>query len=77
MSSDGLLLIESNEIFSPISVLHYTHYTDLAAEYSSLISNDEVQCIVGKNHTPFGSAQCPQLNTYADGIDTMRFLLEC
>jgi hypothetical protein len=77
MSSDGLLLIESDEIFSPISVLHYTHYTDLAAEYSSLIANDEVQCIVGKNHTPFGTAQCPKLDTYADGIDTMRFLLEC
>ncbi len=77
MSSDGILLIESDEIFSPISVLHYQFYTDQTANSTSFLLNNEVQCIVGKNHTTFGSAQCPKLNTYADGIDTMRFLLEC
>ena len=24
---------------------------------------------------PFGAAQCPTLDDYADGIDTMKFLL--
>jgi len=29
---------------------------------------------VGKGYLPFGSAQCPTLTDYADGIDTMQFL---
>jgi hypothetical protein len=26
------------------------------------------------NHIPFGQAQCPNLDDYADGADTMAFL---
>ena len=37
---------------------------------------DKIQCIVGKNHIPFGKAQSPQLWDYADGIDTIEFLLK-
>jgi hypothetical protein len=35
-----------------------------------------VQCVVGKNHIPFGKTQQPSLTDYADGIDVMKFLLE-
>ena len=36
--------------------------------------NEDVQCIVGKNHIPFGKAQSPSLTDYADGVDVMKFL---
>jgi len=31
---------------------------------------------VGHGSVPFGRAQEPALHDYADGVDTMRFLLE-
>jgi hypothetical protein len=35
---------------------------------------DEIQCVVGKNHLPFGSLQKPLLAQYADGVDSLAFL---
>jgi hypothetical protein len=35
----------------------------------------EIQCIVGRKDIAFGNAQCPTLSDYADGIDTLEFLL--
>ena len=43
-----------------------------------LASNrSSIQCVVGRDFIPFGKAQCPSLNDYADGIDTMAFLANC
>jgi hypothetical protein len=73
MTNDCLLLLEDESSFSPISVLHYTYYGKgntpvLVAE------NENLQCIVGRNHLPFGQSQHPGLRDYADGSDTMKFL---
>ena len=40
----------------------------------SLRQNENLQCIAGKDFTPFGSTQKPSLYDYADGVDTMKFL---
>lgn len=73
-----LLMKEDQSISSPISVLHYEHYTDLVQLNQHLEENQEnIQCIVGQigeNTIPFGKAQEPQLNDYADNVDTMAFL---
>jgi hypothetical protein len=37
---------------------------------------DNIQCITGHNFVPFGKAQVPALWDYADGIDTLEFLLK-
>jgi len=37
-------------------------------------NNVAIQCVVGKNYLPFGEAQNPTLDQYADGVDTMAFL---
>ena len=34
----------------------------------------DIQCLVGQGQTPFGQAQLPGLNDYADGVDTLQFL---
>ncbi len=73
-NGSSVLLVEDEQLFSSISQLHYQFYTTVAEVENSLRNNDSVQCIVGKNYTPFGEAQCPQLNTFADGVDTMKFL---
>ena len=37
-------------------------------------NNLNLQCIIGNNNLPFGSAQFPKLWDYADNIDTVNFL---
>lgn len=70
-----LLLRESEEAVSPISVLFYQQYKDEAELNHILKSNQsKTQCIVGQNHIPFGKAQQPELWDYADGVDTLDFL---
>ena len=76
MSNQSILLTESKELFSPISQLNYEFYNNAAELEPSLAGNADVQCIVGKNHLPFGQAQQPSLTDYADGVDVMKFLRE-
>jgi hypothetical protein len=40
-----------------------------------LSAEKDIQCITGKNDIPFGQAQQPCLTDYADGVDTLQFLL--
>ncbi len=75
MTNGSTLLIESEGLFSPISQLHYSFYTNAAAAMEQLKTNGDIQCIVGNMATPFGKAQQPGLFDYADGVDTMAFLL--
>jgi hypothetical protein len=74
MTNEATLLIENEQIFSAISQLNYSFYNNVN-ELNVLTNNDDVQCIVGKNFVPFGRAQQPSLFDYADGVDTMAFLL--
>ena len=37
---------------------------------------NQLQCVVGMEYIPFGVAQTPALNDYADGIDTLKWLNE-
>jgi len=74
MTDGTLLLTENNSMFSPISVLHYQFYKKEDGVLESLLGNEEIQCIVGLDHVPFGEAQSPELGDYADGVDTMKFL---
>ncbi|MGV3639687.1 MAG: acyl-CoA reductase [Adhaeribacter sp.] len=75
-----LLVTESEQLVSPISVLHYQTYRD-AQELQQLVEEvaDKTQCLVSaegwyKNSTAFGQAQCPDVWDYADGVDTLNFL---
>ena len=79
---NGSVLVTANEgISSPPSVLYYEEYTNVAHVNNRLKSmDDQVQCVVSKapeigGALPLGSAQKPGLSDYADGIDTMDFLL--
>ncbi|MFM8596217.1 MAG: acyl-CoA reductase [Flavobacteriales bacterium] len=75
LDNNFILLKESEELFSPLAMLHYHRYQQQADLSTYLLDNqNEIQCIVGHGYLPFGAAQCPQLNDYADGIDTMQFL---
>lgn len=70
-----VLTRESEELFAPVAVLHY-HFYDSEEELNSFLKvhKEKIQVIIGKDYTPFGAAQSPQLDDYADGVDTMQFL---
>lgn len=76
MNSGALLLIENPSIFSPVSEVHYTYYTNKQEVNLSLQGNEDIQCIVGHGYIPFGQAQTPSLTDYADDVDTMKFLCD-
>ncbi len=81
LDTGSLLIVENPAIASPISVLHFERYSSLEEVIALLADRkEEIQCVVSAADTgmPFvkpGLAQSPALWDYADGIDTMRFLL--
>lgn len=82
MLENGFLMIKEDESFaSPIATLFYEYYSseDNLREMLHL-NTDKIQCIVAsgfdENEVNFGQTQSPQLNDYADGVDTVDFLLK-
>lgn len=81
---NGFLLVKEDEtLSSPLSVVYYETYADkqLLKERLSSIA-DQIQCAVTSDplnipvqQVNFGDSQQPRLWDYADGIDTMKFLL--
>jgi hypothetical protein len=73
-----LLLKEEKALSSPVSVLHYEYYYDslTTINQQTELLKDKIQCIVGRGNVPFGKSQSPHLWDYADGIDTVEFLLK-
>jgi hypothetical protein len=75
MTNESIILFESENIFSAVSQLHYNFYTDKKVTINELKKNENIQCVIGNEFIAFGEAQQPGLFDYADGIDTMEFLL--
>ncbi len=72
-----VLFKEDTGIYSPLGSLFYERYADRTAVLSTLKAEEHrIQSIIGHGHLPYGTAQCPGLLDYADGVDTMKFLLE-
>jgi hypothetical protein len=78
LDNNFLLMKESDQLFSPLSMLHYQYYQRPEETNSFLDAHrSQIQCIVGQEFIPFGQAQCPSLMDYPDGMDTMEFLATC
>lgn len=75
MNNDTVVMTENVSPFSPVSQLHYQYYQNPAALTGLLQGNPDIQCVVGHGQIPFGQAQSPELTDYADGVDTMAFLV--
>jgi hypothetical protein len=76
MSSDSMVLVESQQHFSPIAQLHYWFYDHLDLLLEKFSTDDTIQCVIGTSEIPFGQSQSPRFTDYADGVDTMAFLQE-
>lgn len=75
-----VMLKEDEKLFSPLSVINFSRYSSLDEVKSFISENEEnIQCVVAKDELgldsiKLGEAQNPGLNTYADNVDTMKFL---
>ena len=76
---NGFMMVkEDKAIASPLSALFFEFYSSKEALKKELeLRKEEIQCIVGKinEYIPFGHSQFPEWSDYADGVDTMTFLL--
>jgi hypothetical protein len=76
-----LMLKEDRRLSSPIATLFYEYYDNVSELKSKLKAiSSEIQCIVANGFNSkeikFGSTQSPALKDYADGVDTVDFLLK-
>jgi len=72
----NLIVTENEQLVSPVGVLHVHRYeteNDLSAWLSQ--HTEKIQCVVGSNSIPFGQAQMPALDDFADGVNTYEFLV--
>ncbi|WP_430899719.1 MULTISPECIES: acyl-CoA reductase [unclassified Paraflavitalea] len=74
MTNGNVLLYEDASLFSPISQLNYEFYESKEAVIQSLQNREDLQVLVGTPEFPLGSAQCPGITDFADGVDTLKFL---
>lgn len=81
LTNNFLILKEDSQIATPVSVLNYEYYSAKKELKEKLSDSDEnIQCIVSKGsitgkEIEFGNTQHPALADYADGVDTMGFLI--
>lgn len=77
---NGFLMIKEDESYSsPIATVFYEYYdSEENLKIKLHQEREKIQCIVSKgfleNEIAFGETQNPQLEDYADGINTLDFL---
>lgn len=77
---NGFLMIKEDESYaSPIATIFYEYYdNEIDLKIKLHQDKEKIQCIVAKdfieNEVPFGKTQHPELNDYADGVNTLEFL---
>ncbi len=78
LDNNFLIIKEDKGLFSPVSVLYYQEFDSQKEIEQYLADNKEnLQCIVGKgpDYVPFGYSQQPVITEYADGVNTLDFLV--
>ena len=78
---NGFLMIKEDESYaSPIATIFYEYYSNKEELLQKLKEDsDKIQCMVSRNfhenEIKFGQTQHPQLWDYADGVNTLEFLV--
>lgn len=81
MASENLLILENEQIASPISCLYHQTYNTIENLEQYLAKKEpQIQCVVSQlseieNAFDFGKSQQPGLNDFADNINVVDFLL--
>lgn len=80
LDNNFVMLKEDKSLSSPVAVIHYEYYHSLNEVIELLEQKkDEIQCVVSQADIPnafkLEQVQQPALWDYADGVDTIQFLL--
>jgi hypothetical protein len=82
LTDDVFILKEDSSLISRISTLHYEYYNSIEQVTNHLDElQDQIQCISTHLDIPslntinLGDTQKPKLTDFADGVDTVQFLL--
>ncbi len=75
MNNGSVLFAENASPFAPVSQVNFSYYNSIKNTLSILINNKDIQTIVGHGYTSFGKAQQPCITDFADGSDTLKFML--
>ncbi len=81
LQENGFLMLKEDKSYaSPIATLFYEYYESEVTIINQLTTDAEkIQCVVGNidlpNQINFGKTQTPNLWDYADGVDTLSFLI--
>jgi hypothetical protein len=82
LQENGFLMLKEDESYSsPIATLFYEQYNSEPELILKLTNDaDKIQCVVSnietENTVPFGETQSPSLSDYADGVDTLQFIID-
>lgn len=82
MLENGFLMLKEDTSYaSPIATLFYEKYDSIQElKDKLLVDNEKIQCVVAnstiENEVKFGETQTPELWDYADGINSVDFLLK-
>jgi len=83
VNNGSIILVENEELTSRIATLHYEYYEDVNKVEKALeIRSNELQLVATNldfsdlNVKKFGEAQQPSLSDYADGVDSLDFLVK-
>ncbi|MGI6478673.1 MAG: acyl-CoA reductase [Salinivirgaceae bacterium] len=77
-----VIMIQESKLNSPMSVVHFEIYKSIEEVKKSLKALDSmVQCVVGdakidNSWVPFGKSQYPDINDFADRINTCDFIMQ-
>ena len=80
LDNDILMLRQEKSLFTPPAVVNYEVYRNLEeAKLMVEAHRSELQCMVSHQgqfpgSIPFGTAQKPAIDDYADGVNTLDFL---
>ncbi len=81
LTNNIFILLQDSALSSRIACVHYEHYSDIDLLSQGLAQQArDIQCITSKNDVagldviPLGTCQRPELDQYADAIDTLHFL---
>ncbi len=75
MSTEAIILVEDKSLFSRIAQLNYEFYTNENDVLEELDLSTDLQCKIGRGFVPFGKSQCPGFTEFADGVDSLKFLI--
>jgi hypothetical protein len=72
---------EKLELYAPVGMLNYSFYNDITDVQQRMAEwQNQLQCVVsnmeGVDALALGQAQCTTLGDYADGVDTVKWLLD-